>query len=79
MLSVQVIKCTIKLLPLLGQDFALRAIKELNEQIATAVLNIGRCYNTYFHTCVATPSSVYGHIDCSNVLHGSGFSHEILM
>ena len=61
-------KYMIKLLPLLGKHLASRAIKQLNKQITTAVLNIGRCYNTLFHASVETPSSVYGHIDCSNVL-----------
>ena len=46
MLSVQVMKRTIKLLPLLGQHLASRAIKQLNEHITTAVLNTGRRYNT---------------------------------
>ena len=45
MLSVQVRKCTIKLLPLLGQYMASRAIKQITKQITTAVLNIGRYYN----------------------------------
>ena len=45
MLSVQVMKCTIKLLPLLGRHLASRAIKQLNEHITTAVLNTGRWYN----------------------------------
>ena len=45
MLSVQVMKRTIKLLPLLGQHLASRAIKQLNEHITTAVLNTGRRYN----------------------------------
>ena len=46
MLSVQVIKRTIKLLPLLGRHLASRAIKQLNEHITTAVLNTSRQYNT---------------------------------
>ena len=46
MLSVQVMKHTIKLLPLLGRHLASRAIKQLNEYITTAVLNTGRQYNT---------------------------------
>ena len=46
MLSVQVMKRTIKLLPLLGRHLASRAIKQLNEHITTAVLNTGRQYNT---------------------------------
>ena len=35
-----------KLLPLLGQHLASRAIKQLYKQITTAILNIGRHYNT---------------------------------
>ena len=46
MLSVQVMKRTIKLLPLLGRHLASRVIKQLNEHITTAVLNTGRRYNT---------------------------------
>ena len=46
MLSVQVMICTIKFLPLLGPHLASRAIKQLNEQMITAVLNIGRYHNT---------------------------------
>ena len=46
MLSVQVMKRTIKLLSLLGRHLASRAIKQLNEHITTAVLNTGRQYNT---------------------------------
>ena len=46
MLSVQVMKRTIKLLPLLGRHLASRAIKQLNVHITTAVLNTGRRYNT---------------------------------
>ena len=46
MLSVQVMKHTIKLLPLLGRHLTSRAIKQLNEHITTAVLNTGRRYNT---------------------------------
>ena len=46
MLSVQVMKHMIKLLPLLGQQLASIAIKQLHEQTITAVLNIGRYYNT---------------------------------
>ena len=72
-------KRTIKLLPLLGRHLASRAIKQLNEHITTAVLNTGRRYNTQFHTRMATPSSVYGHIDCSNVLHDIGSNHARLM
>ena len=45
MLSVQVMKHMMKLLPLLGQHLASRAIKQLNEQITTAILNISRRYN----------------------------------
>ena len=41
MLSIQVMKCTIKLLSLLKQHLASRAIEQLNEQITTVVLNIG--------------------------------------
>ena len=49
-LSIQAMKCMIKLLLLLGRHLASRVIKQLNEQIATAVLNINRCYNMLFHT-----------------------------
>ena len=34
-----------KILPLLGRHLASRTIKQLNEQITKAVLNIDRCYN----------------------------------
>ena len=71
-------KCVIKLLPLLERHLASKAIKQLNEQIITAVLNIGRRYNTQFHTCVAMPSFVYSYIDRSNVLHRSGYGHARL-
>ena len=78
MLSVQVMKSTIKLLPLLAQHLTSRAIKQLNEQITTAILNFGRWCNISFHTHVITPSSIYGHIDCSTILHRSGSSHTRL-
>ena len=45
-LSVQVMKRTIKLLPLLGRHLASRTTKQLNEHITTAVLNADRRYNT---------------------------------
>ena len=35
-----------KIATITGIHLDSRAIKQLNKQIATAVLNIGRCYNT---------------------------------
>ena len=60
---------------LLCWHLASRTIKQVNEQITTAVLNISRQYNTEFHTHMATSFSVYGHIACSNVLNGNGSIH----
>ena len=40
MLSIQVMKCTIKLLPLLKQCLASRAVKQLKEQIIITVLTL---------------------------------------
>ena len=45
LISVEVMKCMIKLLPLLEWHLTSRAIKQLNEQITTAVLKIGRHCN----------------------------------
>ena len=75
MLSIQVMKRTIKSLPLLGKHLDSIAIKQLNEQIVIAVLNIGRCYNTLFYSGVPISPSVHCQIACSNALHGSRSSH----
>ena len=40
MLSIQVMKCTTKLLPLLEQCLASRAVKQLKEQIIITVLTL---------------------------------------
>ena len=68
MISIQVMKLMIKLLPLLGLRLASRAINQLNKQIVVTILNICRHCNKVFHTFVATPSFVQGHIACSKAV-----------